>query len=325
MQSNCKLKVSIIGASGYTGGELLRLLTNHPDAEVINAFSRSHEGKPVWLVHGDLLGDTNLEFSGQPGTEADVFFLCLGHGASSAFMKENPGVAAKKIIDLSQDFRLQGTHDFIYGLPEFNREAIRTAKHVANPGCFATAIQLALLPLVKTGLLQSDVHITATTGSTGAGQSLSDTTHYSWRNNNFSAYKPFGHQHLGEIGETLHRILPSWTGELNFIPNRGSFTRGIYATVYTNLGEEISRIRDVFSGYYAEHPFTHLSAHPIDVKSVVNTNKCHLHLEKHGEKLLIHSAIDNLLKGASGQAVQNMNLMFGLPETAGLKLKATAF
>ncbi|MCC7301468.1 MAG: N-acetyl-gamma-glutamyl-phosphate reductase [Bacteroidia bacterium] len=325
MQSNSKIKVSIVGASGYTGGELLRLLTNHPDTEIINAFSRSHEGKPVWLVHGDLLGDTSLKFSGDPGTEADVFFLCLGHGASDAFLKENPGLLGKKIIDLSQDFRLKGTHDFIYGLPEFDREAIRTAQHVANPGCFATAIQLALLPLAKEGLLQSDVHIAATTGSTGAGQSLSDTTHYSWRNNNFSAYKPFGHQHLGEIGETLHHILPSWKGELNFIPNRGSFTRGIYATVYTDAVAQISRIREVFSAYYAEHPFTHLSDHAIDVKSVVNTNKCHLRLEKHGGKLLIHSAIDNLLKGASGQAVQNMNLMSGRPETTGLKLKATAF
>lgn len=319
-----KLNVNIIGASGYTGGELLRILLQHPDVESINAFSRTHAGKPVWLVHGDLLGDTDLKFSDQV-LEADVSFLCTGHGESKGILEKYPTLLKGRLIDLSQDFRLRGDHDFVYGLPELNKTLLKNASHVANPGCFATVIQLALLPLAKKGFLTGPVHVSATTGSTGAGQSFAESTHYSKRNNNYAAYKSFGHQHLNEIMESISGLQPSWPGELNFIPNRGSFTRGIYASVYTSVSNEQDDLVCLYEAYYSGHPFTHISSQPIDLKSVVNTNKCVMYLEKHGDKLLIHAAIDNLLKGASGQAVQNMNLMFGAPETTGLKLKAVAF
>ncbi len=318
-------KVGIIGAAGYTGGELLRVLLNHSQVEIAFAFSKSNAGNPLWLVHPDLLGETTLHFSEKANPDVDVLFLCLGHGESKKFLEENPSFLQTAIIDLSQDFRIKGKHDFVYGLPEINKNEISHAKHIANPGCFATAIQLALLPLAAANVLTGDIHISGTTGSTGAGQSLSETSHHSWRNNNYSAYKSFQHQHLSEIGQTLGVLQAGFKGEVNFIPNRGSFTRGIYATIYLDCSMDLRNANELFKEYYLSHPFVHVSEQAIDVKQVVNTNKCLLFLEKHKGKLLIHSAIDNLLKGASGQAVQNMNLMFGLEETTGIKLKAVAF
>ena len=320
-----KIKVGIIGAAGYTGGELLRLLLNHPFAEPVFAHSNSLAGKPVYQAHPDLFGETDLHFSNQIPGFADVIFLCLGHGEAKKFLAANALPANARIIDLSQDFRLQAEgNPFIYGLPELNREKIKQATHIANPGCFATALQLALLPAAAQGLLPDELHCNAVTGSTGAGVSPSDTTHFSWRNGNQQVYKPFEHQHLAEIGQTLNSLQPGHTA-LNFIPNRGSFSRGIFASVYFKCPESGDDCLKLYSDYYLTHPFTLVSPNNPGLKEVVNTNKCVLYLEKHGSNLLIISVLDNLLKGASGQAVQNMNLAFGLPEEAGLKLKATGF
>ncbi|MCJ0741874.1 N-acetyl-gamma-glutamyl-phosphate reductase [Pedobacter montanisoli] len=324
------IKAGIIGGAGYTGGEMLRILINHPQVELVFINSSSNAGNLVSDVHTDLVGDTDLKFTDEIVQDIDVLFLCVGHGDARKFLEANPIDEQIKIIDLSQDFRLSRNssienRQFIYGLPELNREAIKSAQNIANPGCFATCIELGLLPLAKAGLLQSEVHINATTGSTGAGQSLSKTSHFSWRNNNLSAYKAFEHQHLNEISESLKQLQGELNYALNFIPQRGDFARGILAAMYidSNLTEE--EAYHLYETYYANHAFTHVSRKNIDLKQVVNTNKCLVHIEKHGNKLLIISIIDNLLKGASGQAVQNMNLLFGLEETAGLKLKAVGF
>lgn len=321
-----KLHVGIVGGAGYTGGELLRLLLHHPGVELVNVQSKSASGKYLYEVHRDLLGETELRFSAAPVTDADVLFLCLGHGESKKFLEQNKLSSKIRVIDLSQDFRLEGrSSGFVYGLSEWNKKEIASAAHIANPGCFATAIQLALLPLVKQELLREEVHVSATTGSTGAGQSLAETSHFSWRNNNFSSYKAFTHQHLAEIRQSATKLNGSFGSEINFVPNRGNFSRGIHVSLYTSCTAELDQCQELFKASYADSPFVFVSSEPVDVKQVVNTNKCFLQLEKHGNKLLVTSVIDNLLKGASGQAVQNMNLMFGLEETAGLKLKSIAF
>ncbi len=323
------IKAGIIGGSGYTGGELIRILLNHPNAKIDFVYSTTRAGKPIASAHQDLLGLTDLTFSGDINPDVDVVFLCLGHGNSTSFLNEHAFSASTKIIDLSNDFRLQADSTFngkrfIYGLPELNRSAIASAEAIANPGCFATAIQLGLLPLAKAGLLANEVHVNAVTGSTGAGVGLSDTSHFSWRNNNVSWYKPFTHQHLGEIGESLNSFGNN-VGKLLFLPNRGNFTRGILATAYTHFEGSLDEAKKLYSDFYAGAVFTHMSEAEIHLKQVVNTNQCHIHLHKHDDLLLVTSAIDNLLKGASGQAVQNMNLMFGFPETEGLLLKAGVF
>ena len=315
-----KIKIGIIGGAGYTGGELLRILIHHPEAEIVYVNSKSQEGKPVYSTHTDLLGDTDLTFSDELHTNIDVIFLCSGHGESKKFLAANAGFKSLKIIDLSTDFRDQ-SQGFVYGLAELQRDKIRRANHVANPGCFATSIELALLPLAQASLIYDDVHVSAVTGSTGAGQSLSPTGHFSWRSNNISIYKAFTHQHLTEID----MVISSFQGAkptVNFIPYRGTFTRGIMANVYTKFSGTLEEAKTLYQNYYAEHPFTHISDSPVDVKQVVNTNKCLISLEVYENNLLITSVIDNLTKGASGQAVQNMNLMFGLDETVGLRLKS---
>ncbi|MCX2576076.1 N-acetyl-gamma-glutamyl-phosphate reductase [Pedobacter sandarakinus] len=324
------IKAGIIGGAGYTGGEMLRILINHPNVEIAFVNSSSNAGNLISDVHTDLFGDTDLRFTDQISQDIDVLFLCVGHGDARKFLEANPIDEKVKIIDLSQDFRLSRNssiqnRQFVYGLPELNHVEIRTASNIANPGCFATCIQLGLLPLASKGLLQSEVHINATTGSTGAGQSLSKTSHFSWRNNNLSIYKAFEHQHLNEIGESLAQLQGEVKEALNFIPQRGDFARGILAAMYLESDLTEEQAYELYESYYANHLFTHVSRENIDLKQVVNTNKCLVHLEKHGNKLFIISIIDNLLKGASGQAVQNMNLMFGLEETAGLKLKAAYF
>ncbi|MEM1337790.1 MAG: N-acetyl-gamma-glutamyl-phosphate reductase [Bacteroidota bacterium] len=323
------IKAGIIGGSGYTGGELLRLLLAHKEVTIDFIFSTTKAGLPVTTAHPDLLGRTDLIFSGEPNLNVDVVFLCLGHGNSIRFLKENAFSNTTKIIDLSNDFRLKadsnfGKREYIYGLPELNKEAVRSGDAIANPGCFATAIQLALLPLAKAGFLNNEVHCNAVTGSTGAGIQPSETSHFSWRNNNISWYKPFTHQHLEEIGESLSSF-ETPLGKLLFLPNRGNFTRGIFATCYTRFEGDLKEAKKQYLDFYKDALFTHLSEFPIHLKQVVNTNYCHIHLHKHGDVLLITSAIDNLLKGASGQAVQNMNLMFGFPEGQGLQLKAGVF
>ena len=315
------IKIGIIGGAGYTGGELLRILIHHPQVEIVFVHSNSQAGKPVYHTHTDLLGDTNLVFSEKYHTEIDAVFLCSGHGESKKFLVAHPEFKAVKIVDLSTDFRDQ-SEGFVYGLAELQRDKISKANHVANPGCFATSIELALLPLAHAGLIHDDVHVSAVTGSTGAGQSLSPTGHFSWRSNNISIYKAFTHQHLTEIG----MVVSSFQGAkptVNFIPYRGTFTRGIMANVYTKFAGTLEEAKTLYRNYYAEHPFTHISDSPVDVKQVVNTNKCLIYLELHEGNLLITSVIDNLTKGASGQAVQNMNLMFGLDETVGLRLKSS--
>ncbi len=327
-----KIKVGIVGGAGYTGGELIRLLIHHPHASVSFIHSRSNAGKAVASVHADLVGETDIQFTGELSNDVDVVFLCVGHGEAKKFLEENDFSDDVKIIDLSQDFRLTEnsklqTKNFIYGLPELNKEKIQSANYVANPGCFATAIQLGLLPLAKAGLL-NEVHTTGITGSTGAGQGLSATSHFSWRANNIQAYKTLTHQHLKEIGQSLNQLQtnsPLGDGGLNFIPWRGDFTRGIFISSTINCEEPLDKLLKLYQDFYADAAFTFLSQDEIYLKQVVNTNKCVIQLEKVGTKLVIHSAIDNLLKGASGQAVQNMNLMFGLNEKAGLNLKATAF
>ena len=322
-----KIKAGIVGGAGYTGGEMLRLLINHADVEIVFVHSNSNGGNLISAIHTDLLGDTDLRFTDELSSAIDVLFLCVGHGDAKKFLDANPIAAGIKIIDLSQDFRLAEAagKDWVYGLPELNRDRIKTAGFIANPGCFATCIQLALLPLAAKGLLKSEVHINATTGSTGAGQSLAVTSHFSWRNNNLSVYKAFEHQHLNEIGQSLLQLDADFNQDLSFIPQRGDFTRGILAAIYLESDLTAEEAQTIYEDYYSGHPFTHVSKKNIDLKQVVNTNKGLVHVEKHGSKLLIISIIDNLLKGASGQAVQNMNLMFGLDERQGLKLKATAF
>lgn len=328
---NNKIKAGIIGGAGYTGGEMLRILVNHPNVEIAFVNSTSNAGNLISDVHTDLIGETNLRFVSDIPQDIEVLFLCVGHGDAKKFLAANPINENIKIIDLSQDFRLNENADFenrefVYGLPELNREKIKSAKNIANPGCFATCVQLGLLPLAEKGLIKSEVHINATTGSTGAGQGLNATSHFSWRNNNLSIYKAFEHQHLDEITESLQQLgYQSDKKGLSFIPQRGDFTRGILAAMYIEctLGEE--EAYQLYTDFYSEAQFTHVSRRNIDLKQVVNTNKCLIHLEKHGDKLFIISIIDNLLKGASGQAVQNMNLMFGLEETAGLRLKASYF
>jgi N-acetyl-gamma-glutamyl-phosphate reductase len=320
------IKTGIIGGAGYTAGELIRILLQHPAVEIAFVQSKSSAGKPVSAVHDDLTGDTDLLFCEAIPNEPDVLFLCSGHGESKAFVENNSFSNTLKIIDLSHDYRLaRPGNDFIYGLPELNHAAIKAAQKIANPGCFATAIQLALLPLAANGLLNDEVHIHAITGSTGAGQQPSETSHFSWRSNNLSIYKPFSHQHLGEIRQSLQQLQPVFEYSLNFLPVRGNFTRGIFASVYTRCEAPEDRLRQIFQDFYQAAPFTLLTLENPSLKQVINTNKCLLYLEKHEDKILIISLIDNLLKGASGQAVQNMNLLFGLPETMGLQLKASAF
>ena len=324
-----KIKAGIIGGAGYTGGELIRLLIHHPGVSVSFIHSRSNAGKPVHSVHQDLLGDTELKFSGELNDDVDVVFLCLGHGESKKFLAENKIADKVKVIDLANDFRLSessklDSRNFIYGLPELNREQIKKAKNVANPGCFATTIQLGLLPLAKAGLLK-DVYTTGITGSTGAGQSLSATSHFSWRENNIQAYKTLTHQHLGEIGESLKQLQPAGDIHVNFVPWRGDFTRGIFVSSQVRCDESLIELNKIYEDFYAGHLFTHITKEPLFLKQVVNTNKCIIQLEKVGSMLVVHSVTDNLLKGASGQAVQNMNLMFGLDETEGLTLKANYF
>ncbi|MBC7615534.1 MAG: N-acetyl-gamma-glutamyl-phosphate reductase [Pedobacter sp.] len=324
------IKAGIIGGAGYTGGEMLRILIHHPNVEIAFVNSTSNGGNLISDVHTDLIGDGDLRFTSGLLQDIDVLFLCVGHGDAKKFLAANPINPNIKIIDLSQDFRLSANailqnRNFTYGLPELNREAIKTAKNIANPGCFATCIQLGLLPLAAKGLLKNEVHINSTTGSTGAGQGFATTSHFSWRNNNLSVYKAFEHQHLNEIGESLAQLDPNFNQELNFVPQRGDFTRGILAAMYTESDLTLEEAQTLYEDYYNAHPFTHVSKKDIDLKQVVNTNKALVHLEKHGNKLFIVSIIDNLLKGASGQAVQNMNLMFGLEERQGLNLKATAF
>lgn len=323
---NNKIRVGVLGSAGYTGGELLRLLVQHPGVELVFAHSHSQAGKKWYHTHPDLLGETEAVFDAALRDDVDAIFLCVGHGEAKKWLDSYPFPASVRLIDLSQDFRwADGPRVFTYGLPELQRARIREAQNIANPGCFATAIQLALLPLASEGLIREAVHLNATTGSTGAGQSLSETSHFSWRQGNLSVYKAFEHQHLREITHSLKQLQPDWTHPLPFIPQRGAFTRGILATAYTKFEGSLSAAVDLYRDYYAEHPFTHVSSVNIDLKQVVNTNKCFVYLEKHGDHLMVVSVIDNLLKGASGQAVQNFNLMFGLAEDAGLRLKAVAF
>lgn len=323
------IKVGIIGGSGYTGGELIRILLPHPEVEIDFAYSTTRADQPVSTAHPDLLGQTDLKFSGEVNPGVDLVFLCLGHGNSKRFLGEHPFSPETRIIDLSNDFRLEGDaqfggRTFVYGLPELNAKAIAGARAVANPGCFATAIELGLLPLARAGQLDHEVHIHAITGSTGAGAQLSPTTHFSWRENNLSWYKPFTHQHLGEISQTLSGFGKAH-GKLRLLPMRGNFTRGIMATAYTHFDGTLEEARGLYGAFYGEAAFTQLSAGEIHLKQVVNTNQCHIHLHRHEELLLVSSVVDNLLKGASGQAVQNMNLMFGFGETLGLNLKAGVF
>ena len=325
-----KIRAGIVGGAGYTGGEMMRILVNHPNVDIAFVHSNSNAGNYIYEVHTDLFGDTDLKFAGELSNDIDVLFLCVGHGDAKKFLDANPFPDHIKIIDLSQDFRLTQNSkfknkDFVYGLPELNREAIRSAKNIANPGCFATCLQLGLLPLAAKGLLNSEVHITGTTGSTGAGQSPSATTHFTWRNDNLSIYKAFEHQHLKEVGQSLDQLQPGFGRTINFVPYRGDYTRGIIASIYLDCDLSGDEALKLYEDYYAGHPFTHVTKRNIDLKQVVNTNKCFIQIAKHGSKLLITSIIDNLTKGASGQAVQNMNLLFGLDETAGLRLKATAF
>ena len=324
-----KIKVGIIGGAGYTGGELIRLLVNHPFAELIFVHSKSNAGKPLHAVHQDLINESGLKFSSVTNDEVDILFLCTGHGDSKKFLEENEIPAHVKIISLSQDFRLKANSvirgkTFIYGLPEINRDKIKTAEYVANPGCFATAIELGLLPLAKVNEVQ-DVYTTGITGSTGAGQTLSSTSHFSWRQNNIQAYKSLTHQHLAEINESLNFLSGSQAASIHFIPWRGDFTRGIFITSQLKSSRSLEEIDMLYHDFYKDHPFVKVSTEPIFLKQVVNTNNCFIHLEKEEDNLVIHSTLDNLLKGASGQALQNMNLMFGLEETTGLKLKANYF
>ena len=321
------IKVGILGAAGYTGGELIRVLLQHPEAEIVFANSESNAGNKMYDVHEGLLGDTEMTFTSEmPFDKVDVVFFCFGHGKSEAFLKEHTIPENVKIIDLAQDFRIASPeHDYVYGLPETHREAVKNCNHLANPGCFATCIQLALLPALKAGMISGDIHVNGITGSTGAGQKPGATTHYSWRNDNISVYKTFRHQHLLEINQTIQELQPGYDGRVLFIPQRGCFARGIYVTVYAKCDASIEEVQQVYADYYADAAFTHFTTKSPDMKQVVNTNKAVVYVEKYEDQLLMISCIDNLLKGAVGQAVQNMNLMFGLDERCGLMLKASAF
>lgn len=324
-----KLKVAIAGAAGYTGGELIRLLLNHPRVHLQEIVSSSNAGNPLHAVHQDLVGETELVFSATLNREPDLLFLCFGHGEAKKYLAANPLPAKVKVIDLSNDFRLHenvnfGNRSFVYGLPELNREKIKNSVSIANPGCFASAIILGLLPLAEAGLL-SNIYTTGITGSTGAGQSLSPTSHFSWRSNNIQAYKSLSHQHLGEIGQTLGKLQPLPEIDISFVPWRGDFSRGIFISSQLDINLDLEELDALYIDFYKDHPFTHLSHEPIFLKQVTNTNKCLIQLEKLGSKLVIHAILDNLLKGASGQAVQNMNLMAGFEEKEGLKLKASYF
>ena len=318
------IKIGIIGGAGYTAGELLRILIHHRKTQIKFVHSNSNAGKPVTDVHKDLIGETNIAFTDElPFSEIDALFLCLGHGEAKGFLEKHPVPANIHIIDLSQDFRIQAPgHDYVYGLPELNKDAIRHAQHIANPGCFATAIQLAILPLASAHLLKDEVHVNAITGSTGAGQKPTDTTHFSWRNNNMSAYEIFKHRHLKEIGQSIRQLQPDFHHDINFIPVRGAFTRGIFATVYTKTDKTLEELQALYKAFYKDSPFVHVVDYSPHLKQVVNTNKGLVYLEKHGDKVVVISMIDNLIKGASGQAIENMNLMFGLDQTEGLKLKS---
>ena len=337
-QGESLVSVGILGAAGYTGGELIRLLLNHPEAEIVFANSESNAGNPVADVHEGLIGDTDLKFTSEmPFNDVDVVFFCFGHGKSEQFLKEHDVPAHVKIIDLAQDFRIKGEHDYVYGLPEIHKEQVANAMHVANPGCFATCIQLGLLPAAKMGIINDDVAVNGITGSTGAGQKPGATTHFSWRNNNMSTYKLFTHQHLHEICQSLNEVSPvespvigspiddGGKASIDFIPYRGDFARGIFVTSVIKTDVEGEDIIKFYKEFYKDAAFTHYVDKAIDLKQVVNTNKCLVHCDKFGNKLVVTSAIDNLLKGAVGQAVQNMNIMFGLPEDCGLRLKASAF
>jgi len=320
-------RVSIIGSAGYTGGELIRILLNHPDCEIKSVNSRSQAGKFVYDVHTDLIGETSLVFSDTYELDVDMVFLCMGHGESQTFLQNQEIPDNVKIIDLSQDFRYAGNSDhfFVYGLPECNRLQIMNAKNVANPGCFATAIQLALLPLAKANLLKEDIHISGITGSTGAGQALTSISHFTWRSSNISLYKPFVHQHLAEIDQTLNQLQSKPLPAIRFLPYRGNFTRGIVTSVYTQIDDNLETIKELYQEYYDPHPFVVISDHNPDIKQVVNTNKAILYLHKQDDLLLVACVIDNLTKGSSGQAVQNMNLMFGFDEVSGLRLKSVGY
>ncbi len=324
------IKVGIIGGAGYTAGELIRLVTNHPKIELDFVFSTSNAGNKIIDIHQDLIGEIDLNFTDKINKNIGVLFLCLGHGNSTAFLQKNKFSKNTKIIDLSNDFRLENDktfegNNFVYGLPELNKKAIKTTSYLANPGCFATAIQLAILPLSDMRLLVDDVHVNAVTGATGAGTSFSKTTHFTWRDNNFSSYKTFAHQHLGEINQNIKLLQNNFDNEVIFIPNRGNFSRGIFVTTYTKFKGTIEDAKKMYKEFYKDAAFTFVSDNELHLKQVVNTNKCLIHLQKHNEKLLITSIIDNLLKGASGQAIQNLNLMFGFDETEGLNLKANYF
>ena len=324
------LQVGIIGGAGYTAGELIRLLINHPKTNLDFVYSTSNAGNKISSIHQDLVGSIEMNFTDSINSDVDVLFLCLGHGNSTAFLENNTFSSKTKIIDLSNDFRLIKDEvfdgkTFVYGLPELQKDKIQSANYIANPGCFATALQLAILPLADEGLLNDDVHINATTGATGAGTSLSKTTHFTWRDNNFSYYKPFTHQHLGEIHQTVNQLQNDFNSEINFMPNRGNFSRGIFATIYTKFEGSLEDAKSIFKEFYKDAAFTFVSDDDLHLKQVVNTNKCLIHLHKHDNKLLITSIIDNLLKGASGQAIQNMNLMYDFEETEGLNLKANYF
>ncbi len=322
-----KATIGIVGGAGYTAGELLRILINHPNAEIGWVHSQSQTEKPIAFVHQDLLGETELAFTSTLNWSAiDILFLCGGHGASQTFLQQHDVPESIKIIDLSQDFRMESpTHSFVYGLPELNKNQIREANKIANPGCFATCIQLGLLPLAQAGLLTDDIHVHAITGSTGAGQQPTATSHFSWRNNNISIYKAFRHQHLREIRQSLIGLQPNYSAKLNFLPVRGNFTRGIFASLYTIVEASLSQTQEIYQQFYQDSPFVHLTDTNPHLKQVVNTNKGIVYLEKHDDTLLVISMIDNLLKGASGQAVQNLNLMMGWEETAGLNLKSSLF
>lgn len=321
------IRIGILGGAGYTGGELFRLLINHPQAQIVFVNSESNAGNLIVDVHEGLCGETDMQFtSDMPFDDVDVLFLCFGHGKSAAFLKQHAIPAHVKIIDLAQDFRLEAPeNNFVYGLPEINSTRIAQSVHVANPGCFATCIQLALLPAAKMQLIRSDVAVNAITGSTGAGQKLTATTHFSWRNNNLSIYKAFTHQHIPEIKQSLCQVQGSLKASIDFIPYRGDFARGIFATSVLHTQADIDTITKGYKEFYKNTAFTHYSDAPIDLKQVVNTNKALVHCDKYDDKLLVTSCIDNLLKGAVGQAVQNMNIMFGIDETTGLRLKASAF
>lgn len=326
MSKSKKISIGIVGGAGYTAGELIRILLYHPSAELKYVQSSSNNGESITAVHKDLVGETDMLFSDIDHGQVDLLFLCSGHDKSLEYMAQAVIPDHVKVIDLSHDFRLKREgNSFVYGLPELNRKEIKSASRVANPGCFATGIQLALLPLAAAGLIKDDLHVNAITGSTGAGQAPTKTSHFSWRDNNLSVYKAFEHQHLGEICQSLEQAQTGYNRSLHFIPVRGNHTRGIFTMAYTRYDGTLADAYQLYATYYQSHPFVHLSDENLDMKQVVNTNKCLLYLEKHGDQLMIISCIDNLLKGASGQAVQNMNLMFGLDERTGLSLKAIAF